>query len=135
MTAQKIRNTVIAAFAFVAIAATSLAAQAQDDEATVKIDNRNALEVVVYAVTDDGDRYRLGSVHRLSTAELAVPTKLADGDTQFRLKVYSYEATRAYNHVSRARAAVKTQPLTAAAGDTIRLLVEARLTESYIPAP
>jgi len=128
-----LRQVVIATFAFVAIAGTSLVAQTNEAEAKVKVDNRNSNQVVVYAVTDGGDRYRLGAVNRLSTNELTLPAELTDGVTQFRLKVYSYEASRTYTHVKKVRGAVKTQPIEASAGETIKLLIEARLTESYIP--
>jgi hypothetical protein len=127
-----IRQVVIATFAFVAIATTSLVAQTNEDEAKVKVDNRNANEVVVYAVTDGGDSYRLGAVNRLSKKELTLPAELADGVAQFQLKVYSYEFTRTYAHVPKVREAVKTQPIDASAGETIMLLIEVRLTESYI---
>ena len=130
-----LRQVVTAAFACAALATTSLAAQASEDRAKVRVDNRNTHEIVVYAVTQEGDRYRLGAVNRLSTSELMIPTELADGMTQFRLKVYSYESSRRYTHVATAKQAVKTQPIEASAGETIRLLVAARLTESYIYIP
>ncbi len=131
MSSHKLRNGVVATFAFVALATTSLAAHAQGDQATLKVDNRNTLDVVVYAVTDNGNRYRVGSVHRLSTADLPLPAELADGATQFRIKVYSVEAGP-YVRLAKARAAVKTQPLVTAPGQTLQFLVEARITESHI---
>ena len=127
-----LRQVVIATFAFAAIATTSLVAQTNEDDAKVKVNNRNANQVVVYAVTDGGDSYRLGAVNRLSTKELTLPAELADGVAQFRLKVYSYESSRTYTHVAKVREAVKTQPIDASAGETITLLIEVRLTESYI---
>jgi len=135
MNSKGLRQVVTAAIAFAAIAATSVAAQANPDNATVKVDNRNSHEVVVYAVTDDGARYRLGEVNRWSTNDLAIPADLANGTTQFRLKVYSYEAARSYTQVSRAVAAVKTNPMAARAGETIRLRIQPDITESYVPAP
>jgi len=131
MSAQQMRNSVLTAFTFLALATTTLAAQAQSSQATLKVDNRNTLDVVVYAVTDNGERYRLGSVHRLSTADLPLPAELANGATQFRLKVYSYEGGP-YINIAKARAAVKTQPLVTSPGQTLQLLVEARITESHM---
>ena len=135
MNSKGLRQVVTAAIAFAAIAATSVAAQANPDNATVKVDNRNSHEVVVYAVTDDGARYRLGEVNRWSTNDLAIPADLANGTTQFRLKVYSYEAARSYKQISRTVAAVKTSPMAANAGQTIRLMIQPDITESYVPAP
>jgi len=129
-----LRQGVIGAFACAAFAATSLAAQQSAGKAQVEVDNRNAQEVVVYAVTEGGDRYRLGTVNRLSTNEFAIPAELADGSTQFRLKVYSYDVPKSYTRLLRIREAVKTHLLAASPGETIRLLVEARLAESYIPS-
>ncbi|MEJ2238825.1 MAG: hypothetical protein P8X82_11055 [Gemmatimonadales bacterium] len=131
MTVHKIRSVVVTVFSFLALATMTLDAQAQGNQATLKVDNRNILDVVVYAVTDSGDRYRLGSVHRLSTADLPIPAELADGATTFRLKVYSYEKV-SYMNVATAHAAVKTQPIVTAPGATLQFLVEARITESHI---
>ena len=77
----------------------------------------------------------MGEVNRWSTNDLAIPADLANGTTQFRLKVYSYEAARSYIQVSRAVAAVKTNPMAARAGETIRLMIQPDITESYVPAP
>jgi hypothetical protein len=134
MTAKNTRNAVIVTFAFLAIATASLAAQAKSDQATVTIDNRNTLEVVVYAVTAEGTRYRLGSVHRKSTADLTLPAQLVDGATPFRIKVSTYERGP-YSPIPIARDAVKTQPMVASAGETIVFLVQARLTDSHIISP
>ena len=131
---KRILQGVTAAFACAAFAANPLAAQQDAEQAQVKVDNRSAHEVVVYAVVDGGDRYRLGKVNRLSTSEFTIPAALADGATQFRLKLYSYEAPKSYTYLSRVREAVKTNLLAASPGETIRLLVGARLTESYIPS-
>jgi len=134
MTAKNTRNAVIATVAFLAIATASLAAQAGADQATVTINNRNTLEVVVYAVTDEGVRYRLGSVHSKSTADLTLPAKLADGATQFRIKVSTYERGL-YSPIPVARDAVKTQPMVVSAGETIVFLVQPHLTDSHIVGP
>ena len=134
MKTKGLRQVVTAAIAVAAIAATSLGAQPNPDQATVNVDNRNANGVVIYAVTDDGTRYRLGEVNRLSTSSLAIPTDLANGSTMFRLKVYSYEAERSYKQIAKAVAAVKTNPMAATAGETITLLIHADITKSYVPA-
>lgn len=131
MTAENTRNAIIATVAFLAIATASLAAHATSDQATVTIDNRNTLEVVVYAVTAEGTRYRLGSVQSKSTADLALPAKLADGATPFRIKVSTYERGP-YSPIPIARDAVKTQPMVASAGETIVFLVQPHLTDSHI---
>ncbi|UCD23589.1 MAG: hypothetical protein JSW51_11180 [Gemmatimonadota bacterium] len=134
MKTTSLRQVVTAAIAFAAIAATSLAAQPNPDQATVKVDNRNTNGVVVYAVTDDGARYRLGEVNRLCQSDLVIPATLANGTTQFRLKVYSFEAARSYKQIAKAVAAVKTSPMAATAGETITLMIQADITKSYVPA-
>ena len=134
MKAKGLRQVVTAALAVAAIAATSLGAQPGSDQATVKVDNRNANGVVVYAVTEDGARYRLGEVNRLCQTDLVIPATLANGTTQFRLKVYSFEAARSYKQVAKAIAAVKTNPMAASAGETITLMIQADITKSYVPA-
>jgi hypothetical protein len=42
---------------------------------------------------------------------------------------------KSYKQVTRSVAAVKTSPMAARAGETIRLMIQADITESYVPAP
>ncbi len=58
----------------------------KDTEATVVVYNHNSLDVVIYAVSQDGKRFRLGIVQRTSDHALTLPMQLADGNTEFRLR-------------------------------------------------
>ena len=143
MLSQKTRLALVAAFAVAAIGATSANAVTRADnpsanvavapqEGTLVVDNRNSLDVSVYVVRDDGRRQQLGTVRRLNTRTLTIPSWAIESDGDVRIKVYSLEPTAAYKHVRGTRAGVKTNPLHLDAGATIRLLIEGRLDLSSI---
>jgi len=104
----------------------------RENDATVVVCNHNSLDVVVYAVSEAGKRFRLGIVPRTSDQALTLPEQLADGNTQFRLRIYSLRPSQAASITRGYLQAVKTNPLTASAGDEIMLYVMRPLAESFI---
>ncbi len=100
-------------------------------QASVEIRNDNWRDVDVYAVTEAGQRYRLGFVNANSTRTLQLPDELVEEQTPFRIKVYSFEqiASSALQHYCEA---VKTRVLTAKAGETITLWLAETLASSAI---
>jgi len=104
----------------------------KDSEATVVVCNHNSLDVVVYAVSEAGRRFRLGIVQRTSDQALNLPDQLADGSTEFRLRIYSLRPSHAAATTRGYLQAVKTNPLSAQAGDEIMLYVMRPLAESFI---
>ncbi len=94
--------------------------------------NHNSLDVVVYAVSEAGRRFRLGIVRRVSDQALTLPDQLADGSTEFRLRIYSLRPSHAASATWGYLQAVKTNLLSARAGDEITLYVMRPLTESFI---
>jgi hypothetical protein len=103
-----------------------------DSEATVVVCNHNSLDVVVYAVSEAGRGFRLGIVQRTSDQTLTLPEQLADGSTEFRLRIYSLRPSLAASATRGYLQAVKTNPLSARAGDKIMLYVMRPLAESFI---
>ena len=104
----------------------------KDNNATVVVCNHNSLDVVVYAVSEAGKRFLLGIVQRTSDQALTLPEQLADGSTQFRLRIYSLRPNQAASVTRGYLQAVKTNPLSASAGDEIMLYVMRPLAESFI---
>jgi len=100
-------------------------------QASVEIRNDNWRDVDVYAVTEAGQRYRLGFVGANSTRTLQLPDELVEEQTPFRIKVYSFEqiASSALQHYCEG---VKTRLLTAKAGETITLWLAETLASSAI---
>ncbi len=104
----------------------------KNNEATVLVCNHNTLDVVVYAVSEAGKRFRLGTVRGSSNHAMTLPRQLADGSTQFRLRIYSLRPSQAASAARGYLQAVKTNPLAASGGDKIMLYVMRPLTESFI---
>jgi hypothetical protein len=103
----------------------------QGTNATVMVRNYNMADVEIYAVSEAGRRFHLGTVNRMSGRTLALPATLVNG-TQFRLKIYTYEPRRAASVVRRLTEGVKTNALSISAGQQIELMVNSPLTESFI---
>jgi hypothetical protein len=105
---------------------------AQDtSQASVEILNHNWRDVDVYAVTEAGQRYRLGFVSANSTRKLGLPDELVDGETPFRIKVYSFEQT-ASSVLEHYCEGVKTKVLIAEPGEKITLWLAQTLASSAI---
>jgi hypothetical protein len=105
----------------------------QAREATVVVRNTdNWLRVEVYAVTEAGRRFHLGVVNRASVRTFKLPDPLADGSTQFRLKVYSLRPPDPASALQVYLEGVKTRPLSMTEGETIMLTVASPLTRSFI---
>jgi hypothetical protein len=103
----------------------------QRSQAVVQVRNYNRADVEVYAVSEGGRRFRLGTVSRQSERTLAVPGFLTDGSL-FRLKIYTYEPRRPASMVRKLTHGVKTNPLSARSGQTIELIVNDPLTDTFI---
>ena len=99
--------------------------------ATVEIINRHWTDVEVYAVTEAGRRYRLGSVWASSIRTFELPRRLVDARTPFRIKVYSFEY-RAGSALVAYLEGVKTRVLTPNAGEEITIQLMSTLSESGI---
>jgi hypothetical protein len=106
---------------------------AASSDAKLVIDNRNSHEVLVYVVTEDGARYRLGTVAHLDARTFNLPTAVVDDGDAFRIKLYQLEQSTTYTHSRRTLKGVKTNTLTAEPGETIRLVVAADLEKSSVP--
>ncbi len=100
--------------------------------ATVAVNNFNTLDVEIYAVTEEGRKYPLGVVNRVSSRTLALPDPLADGSTQFRLKIYSVQPSQVHSAYRKYLRGVKTGVLAVGEGSTISLMVGDPLTDSFI---
>ncbi len=103
-----------------------------DADATVVVRNYNSLDVQVFAVTEEGKRYELGTVHRASERTLEIPEGLVANSTPFRLKIYSIARAMPASVVDNHVAGVKTQVLEIADGDEIQLTVKSPLVASFI---
>ncbi len=104
----------------------------QDPAATVMVRNDHALDVAVYAVAEDGRRFRLGEVHRNSGRTFQLPGRLSYGDTAFRIKVYSFRNLGAYSATIRYVQGIKSRPLFATPGERINVILNDPLTESTV---
>jgi len=100
--------------------------------ATVTVSNFNTLDVEIYAVTEEGRKFPLGVVNRVSNRTLALPDQLADGATQFRLKIYSVQPSHVHSAYRKYLKGVKTAALAVSQGSTIALMVGDPLTDSFI---
>jgi hypothetical protein len=100
--------------------------------AEVKVNNLNAMDVDVYAVTEAGRKFALGTVYRASARSLALPEQIADGATEFRLKIYSVRPSFAPSSYKDYLKGVKTTTLSAAPGSTLSLIVGDPLTDSFV---
>ena len=100
--------------------------------ATVVVNNFNTLDVEIYAVTEEGRKFALGVVNRVSSRSLALPDRLADGTTQFRLKIYSVQPSHVHSAYRKYLRGVKTAALAVGQGSTISLMVGDPLTDSFI---
>jgi hypothetical protein len=100
--------------------------------ATVVVSNFNTLDVEIYAVTEEGRKFPLGVVNRVSTRNLALPDQLADGSTEFRLKIYSVRPSTVHSAYRKYIKGVKTAALAVGQGSTISLMVGDPLTDSFI---
>lgn len=143
MLARKTTTALAAALLLAAASTTSANAAVTNDEdrsldapqgaeARVLVQNDNIRDVEVYAISEDGKRVRLGMVARLTGKTFNLPAWMADGSTQFRLKIYAYESQAAASATRRILTAVKTNPLSASDGEAITLMVGSPLTNSYI---
>jgi hypothetical protein len=105
----------------------------QGPDATVVVRNyNNSLRVEIHAVTEAGRRFQLGVVNQASERTFELPDRLADGSTQFRLKVYSFVPPDPRSAVRDYREGVKTRPLFMTAGEKIVLIVANPLARSFI---
>lgn len=138
MLSHQTRRAVLAAAALLLLAGLPALAEGpespvpQGTPATVSVHNYNTLDVEVYAVTESGRRFRLGAVNRISQRALALPDQLTDGTTEFRLKIYSFRPREAASAYRRYLQGVKTNPLSAKAGELIPLIVTDPLVNSYV---
>ena len=112
--------------------ADTLGPQQGSSVATVTVNNFNILDVEIYAVTEEGLRFPLGTVNRSSKRNLALPDKILDGTTEFRLKIYSIQPEYRPSAYVRYAGAVKTAVLYGTAETSISLVVGDPLTDSYV---
>ena len=104
----------------------------QGHAATVMVRNDHALNVAVYAVAEDGRRFRLGEVHRKSGRTFRLPSLLSYGDTAFRIKVYSFRNPGAFSAMVRYVQAIKSRPMFVTPGERINVIVNNPLTASTV---
>jgi hypothetical protein len=104
----------------------------QGPGATVVVRNDHALNVAVYAVAEDGRRFRLGEVHRNSGRTFRLPARLSYGDTAFRIKVYSFRDRGAFSTLIDYVQGIKSRPLFATPGERINVILNNPLTESIV---
>lgn len=145
MFASRIRVAVIAALSAVVIGATPTNAETRShspsgndvaaselDETTIRVVNRHASDVHVYAVTTNGYRRLLGTVRATSTKEFDIPSSLFEEGKQFRIKIYPLGLQGRFNYIPPEAAGVKTPALEVTAGDRIQLVVASTLAESTV---
>jgi hypothetical protein len=99
---------------------------------TVLIRNHNPLDVEVFAVTEAGRRYRLGSVQSGAGRTFDLPRGLCECGDLYRLKVYSIARNVGPSLANRYLDAVKTQPLSVDRDGEIVLQVQRPLSASFI---
>ena len=104
----------------------------QAPAATVMVRNDHALNVAVYAVAEDGRRFRLGEVHRNSGRTFRLPGLLSYGDTAFRIKVYSFRDRGTFSVLVDYVQGIKSRPLFATPGERINVILNDPLTESIV---
>jgi len=145
MFASRIRVAVIATLSAVVIGATPTNAATRThsqlgnhvtasglDETTIRVVNRHASDVHVYAVTENGHRRLLGMVRAVSTTEFDIPSSLFEGDKQFQIKIYPVGSQGRFKYIPPEAAGVKTPALAVTAGDRIQLVVASTLSESTV---
>ncbi len=102
------------------------------DKLTIEVINNYALDVRVFVVTENGESQEIGTVRRLNTKSLSVPSSILEDAGKIRIKVVTLAATAPHTHVQRALDGVKTAPFDVADGETIRLVVQEGLTLSVL---
>lgn len=114
-----------------AVGAPGISDASSETHAFVEVRNYNSADIEVYAVSEEGRRFHIGTVNRLSQKVLALPSCLSAGE-QFRLKIYTYAPRPPASVVRRLVEGVKTNPLSASAGQKIELVVNNPLTDTFI---
>lgn len=128
-------SLLVAAAAAVFLAVPASASVANDNprdvDATVVVRNHNLLDVQVFAVTESGKRFELGTVNQGAERTFALPSRLMDTNQPFRLRIYS--VTKAvppslnYNQI----AGVRTKLLSLTDGQKLTLNVRSPLVDSF----
>ena len=103
---------------------------APSQHATLIVHNNNPLDANIFVVSDKGTSRLIGTVARLNSSTLAIPTSFVEGAREFRIKVVLLSQALPGSHVRRGVKSVKTNPISPAAGDTIRLLVDSEIERS-----
>ena len=64
------------------------------DKLTIEVINNYALDVRVFVVAENGESQEIGTVRRLNTKSLSVPSSILEDAGKIRIKVVTLEATR-----------------------------------------
>jgi len=96
------------------------------------IHNRNSQDVSVFLVTDSGDSRWIGTVNRLNSRALAIPSSFAENTNEFRIKIVSLQQAFPNAHFRRGMKSVKTGLIAPTSGETITMVVETQLELSGI---
>jgi hypothetical protein len=104
----------------------------RDVETTVVVRNYNSLDVQVFAVTESGKRFELGTVNQGAERTFALPGRLTNSDQPFQLKVYSLARAVPPSLIDNHVAGVKSRLLSPKDGDQIVLNIRTPLVESFI---
>ncbi len=133
----KNRQTLLIAAAIAVLAAVPASASVTPldpvvTDATVVVRNFNSRDVRVFAVTETGERFELGTVQRSSKRSFKVPDRLLNANEPFVLKIYSLERPMPPSIIDNVVAGVKTQLLSPTNGEEITLTLRIPLTESFI---
>jgi hypothetical protein len=128
------RRSLLVAAAIAALAMIPAGASATPDnpDATVLVRNYNSLDVQVFAVTEAGKRFELGTVNRGAERSFVLPDRLMEGGMPFRLKIYSLARATPASVIDNHVAGVKTQLLSPTDGEQILLNVKSPLITSFI---
>ena len=98
----------------------------------IVIRNYNSLDVQIFAVTEGGKRYELGTVKRGAERSFDGPERLVESGVEFRLKIYSLARAVPPSVIDNHVAGVKTQPLSMTVGEELRIMVRSPLVSSFV---
>ena len=102
------------------------------EETVLYVNNRNATDMSVYAVSRTGNRKWIGNVDAHSTKEFSISSRLLEGNRDFRIKVYPLGPVGRFNYLRSEGSGIKTNPISVTAGDRIELLLGSSLNQSTV---
>lgn len=124
--------TAVAMLLTMPVAASEPSDAPPNPDATVLVRNNNYLDVQIFAVTEAGKRFELGTVTHGRERTFPLPNQLLENNEQFRLKICTLSRGMPTSIIDNHVAAVKTQPLALNPDAQISLTVASRLKNSYV---